>query len=214
MLRNMKPGSEAAAARGAASPVARVLLAISLIVGSAGAMADGSDAQSSDTAAPTSAKWVARKLQFTFMGFTTHYTCDGLQGQMKSILQQLGVRGDLVVKSRGCTRFDGPEPFPGVSATFAVLVPAGSGEKVAANSPDVAARWETVTLDSDTTQRTGQGGCELIEQVKKSVLPLFTTRNLAYSSDCFPHSESLVGARLSVEVLRPVKPPPAHSPPA
>jgi hypothetical protein len=212
----MKPdmNSGSAAARGAALPVARLVLAIGLIVGSAAAVADEANDQSADTSAPTSAKWAARKLHFTYMGFTSHYSCDGLRGQMTSILQELGVRDDLVVKSTGCTRFEGPEEFPGVDATFSVLVPAGSSEKGAAGSPAVAARWETVTLDSDATRRTGQGECELIEQVKQYVLPLFTTRNLSYSTHCFPHSDSLAGARLSVEVLRPVKPPPPKSPPA
>jgi hypothetical protein len=165
--------------------------------------------QASSAATPTSANWAPRKLHFSYVGFTARYSCDGLRDQVKKILQQLGAGDDLVVKSSGCVRLEGPEAFPGVDATFSVLEEAASGAGGAANSKSVAARWDAVTLDSDTTGRTGAGGCELIEQVKKSVLPLFTTRNLKYSSDCFPHSESLAGARLNVEVLRAVKAPPA-----
>jgi hypothetical protein len=131
---------------------------------------------------------------------------------MKWILQQLGAGDDLVVKSRGCTRLVGPEPFPGVDATFSVLEPAGARDQGAVNFP-VAGRWDTVSLDSDTTRRTNAGSCELIEQVKKRVLPLFSTRNVDFSSDCFPHTDSLVGARLSVEVLRPDKTPTPQSAP-
>ncbi|HEY4212659.1 MAG TPA: hypothetical protein VGM84_14355 [Steroidobacteraceae bacterium] len=161
---------------------------------------------STDAASTTTAKWVPKKLDFTFVGFTAHYTCDGLKGQMKYILQQLGAGKDLVLKSTGCVRFEGPEQFPGVHATFSVLEPAESAGKDAANSPEVAARWDKVALDADKPRQSQDGSCELIEQVKKSVLPLFSTRNVQFSTDCFPHTESLAGAKLSADVLKPVKP--------
>lgn len=184
----------------------RVWLFIVLIVGSTVAVAAGPDDSSTQAGTSVSASWVPRKLHFSYVGFTAHYSCDGLRDQMKRILQQLGVRKDLVLRSTGCTRLEGPESFPGVDATFSVLEPAGDGDHDAA-AQGVAARWDKVILDSDTPGRTGAGECELIEQVKQRVLPLFTTRNLTYSSDCFPHSESLGGVRLSVEVLRAVKSP-------
>jgi hypothetical protein len=192
---------------------AGLLLGISLAVASAAAVAAGSDKASADTASQAPAKWVARKLHFSYVGFTTHYSCDGLRGQVKDILQQLGARDtDLVVKTSGCTRLEGPEVFPGVNATFSALEPASGTNPAAADSQPVTARWEKVTLNSDTTRRTNAGGCELIEQVKKYILPLFTTRNLSFASSCFPHAESLTGAQLSVEVLLPVKAQPPQSP--
>ncbi len=160
---------------------------------------------SADATSTITAKWVPKKLDFTFVGFTAHYSCDGLKGEMKAILQQLGAGKDLVLKSTGCVRFEGPETFPGVHATFSVLEPADSAGKDAANSPDVAARWDKITLDADKPRQTNDGHCELIEQVKKSVLPLFSTRNVQFSTDCFPHTESLAGAKISAEILKPVK---------
>jgi hypothetical protein len=194
-------------------PVAsyRIRLTLGLITTLLAAVAVG--APSDDAAAEgasVSAKWVPRKLHYVYQGFTAHYSCDGLQEQVKQILQKLGA-SDLNVRRSGCTRLEGPEPFPGVNATFSVLEPATVAAKGAANSQEVAARWETVTLDASTPTRDNAGGCELIEQVKKEFLPLFATRNLQFSSDCFPHTASLVGAHLSVEVLRPVKPPPPPS---
>lgn len=204
-------GSAVAARRKIAPPrkLVRLLLASALVIGSAVALAEGSNEAAGQTETSISARWTQRKLHFVFMGFTTHYSCDGLRDQLKSILQQLGARKDLVLKHTGCTRLEGPEPFPGVDATFSVLEPAGAGGQADGQGADkgVPARWEKVTLESDVPHRSNDGQCELIEQVKKSVLPLFTTRNLDYSSDCFPHTESLAGARVSVEVLRPVKSP-------
>jgi hypothetical protein len=69
------------------------------------------------------------------------------------------------------------------------------------------ARWETVILQGSTPVRSDAPGCELIEDAKKTFLPLFTTRNLKFSSDCFPHAASIASSRLSVDVLRPVKTP-------
>jgi hypothetical protein len=201
-------GSAIAATGGGAWPrkLLYALLASALTVGPAGAVAAGSSDQPAESATP--AKWAPRKLHFSYVAYTAYYSCDGFRDQVKSILQQLGAGDDLVVKSRGCTRLEGPEPFPGVDATFSVLEPAGgAGYQGAANSQNVAARWDSVTINSDTTRRTNEGACELIEQVKKWVLPLFTTRNLSFSSDCFPHTTTLAGARMSVEVLRPVTPP-------
>jgi len=152
-------------------------------------------AESADTpAAATSAKWVTRQLHFMYSpiapGFvTTHYSCDGLQDQMTAILRQLGASSDLAVRSVGCIRASGPEPFPGVDARFSVLEPAAAAHPAAADSPTVSARWEKVTFKPDTS-------CQLLDQVKRNVLPLFATRNV--KANC--------PVDFSLEVLRPVKP--------
>ncbi len=183
---------------------AAVAISAALLVGSAATVAAPTDETSSQATAP--AQWAPRKLTFIYQGFTSKYTCDGLRDQLKQILQQLGASHDLVVKRYGCTRLDGPESSPGVQATFSVLASAGTDSHDASGSKQVAARWDTVTLNSDTPRQSNSGDCELIEQVKKQVLPLFTTRNLTFTSSCFPHDVSLAGAHLSVEVLRPAQP--------
>jgi len=108
---------------------------------------------------------------------------------MTTILRQLGASSDLSVRSVGCTRASGPEPFPGVDAQFSVLAAAASANQGEASSTTVAARWDKVTFKPDTS-------CQLLDQVKRNVLPLFATRNV--KADC------PVG--FSLEVLRPVKP--------
>ena len=179
-----------------------------LLMGSAPAVAAPTDEASAQ--ATVAAKWVPRELRFVYQGFTSKYSCDGLQDEMKQILQQLGAGDDLVLKAYSCTQLSGPEPMPGVQATFSVLEPAGADARGAADSAVVAARWDTVTLEADTPKNRKSGDCELIEQVKKEVVPLFTTRNPTFTSSCFPHQVSLGGARLSVEVLRPARPAANH----
>lgn len=184
--------------------IAAVLLAITTLSGIASAA--GPDDAAAPQTAPIKAKWMTRKLHYIYQGFTAHYTCDGLQEEITSILKKLGARNDLTVRRIGCTRLEGPEPSPGVDATFSVLVPAEGADAGAGDSQIVMARWEHVTLQGSTPLNSDDPGCELIEEAKKKFLPLFTTQNLKFSSDCFPHTASIASTRLSVDVLRPVKP--------
>jgi hypothetical protein len=176
-----------------ARPIAVVMLASCLLFVSLTARA-----ADEPTAAPLAAKWAPRKIHFMYTpvapsNVTTYYSCDKLQAQLTTILKQLGAR-DAVVKPFGCATNGGPERFAGVDATFSVLEPAGSSDQAPVSSDNVQAHWDQVTLRSGAS-------CDLIEQVKREILPLFTTRNP--SSGCSP--------RFNVEVLRPIKAPAAHS---
>lgn len=146
------------------------------------------------------AVWASRHVTFLYQGFTTHYSCDGLRDTIRGMLSKLGARR-LVVRTYGCTRMIGIEPFPGVRVTMQVLVPASSQHADNAASA-VPAHWRTVVLMPDNAGPRGQGNCELIEQFKETFLPLFTTRHIRYQSNCVPHQLTL-GTHLSAEVLIP-----------
>jgi hypothetical protein len=150
--------------------------------------------------APAEAVWASRQVTFIYQGFTTRYSCDGLREKIRSMLSKLGARR-LLVRTYGCTRLTGVEPFPGVRATMQVLVPASSHDAEHAAST-VPAHWRTVVLMPDNAGREEQGNCELIEQFKETFLPLFTTRHIHYQSNCIPHQLTL-GTHLSAEVLMP-----------
>jgi hypothetical protein len=171
---------------------------------------------SSDTAAvpalsvaPPAAHWVERKLDYTYMGFTDKFSCDGLRDTVRDVLLALGARKkDMKIQSRGCVRFNGPEQFPGVAATFSVLVPVTPDEigKVGATSSQPT-QWHSVDLVQLTRSGIESVPCELLEQLKNKALPLFTTRNLKFHSACVPHEESLGDIDFSVDVLGPEHPP-------
>jgi len=172
---------------------------------------------SSDTAAvpalsvaPPAAHWVERKLDYTYSGFTAKFSCDGLRDTVRDILLALGARRkDLKIQSNGCVRFNGPEQFPGVAATFSVLVPVTPDEigKVG-DTPSQPTQWHSVDLVQLTRTGVESVPCELLEQLKRKALPLFTTRNLKFRSACVPHEESLGDIDFSVDVLRPADHPP------
>jgi hypothetical protein len=150
-----------------------------------------------------SAVWVPKHIEFIYQGFTTHYSCDGLQGEIRTMLQKLGAQ-DLKVRQMACVRQVGPTEFPGVNVTMSVLVPASSPEasKAKSSSAPVQAQWKQVVLMPSNASYEDEGNCELIEQFKETFLPLFTTRNVNYGSTCFPHQLSL-GTHLSTQVLMP-----------
>jgi hypothetical protein len=154
----------------------------------------GSEGQPGSDRQP--AVWAPKELNFVYREFTTKYSCDGLQDRMKSLLIKLGARQDLRVRGWGCTRLQGPDPFAGVSIKMSVLQPAGKQEGQA-----VPAHWQTVDLLGDRDVVDAAADCELIEQFRQTVLPLFTTRKVDYTSTC-ERRQLLVGAtRLKAEVL-------------
>ena len=150
-----------------------------------------------------SAHWVEKKLHFVYQGFTAKYSCDGLRDDMQLIVRQLGARKDSKVNEMGCTSGPGrPDPFPGVTGRLYVLQPAAPDAKDA-----VAAHWQPVRVSlRDPTEIGNQGVCELLEQVKHDIVPLFAARNVKYDVMCVPHQVTLGSSTLTAEVLMPDRP--------
>jgi hypothetical protein len=146
--------------------------------------------------------WVDKELDFTYLGFTTHYSCDGLRDKMRQALLDLGAdKKTLKVRESGCTSASGrPEHFPGVRAKFKVMQPltGPAGDK----QTPVPAHWKPVDLKLQGSSFTiDSGECELVEQIRQKVLPLFATRNIDLQSNCVPHQASASRPTLRMEVL-------------
>ena len=151
------------------------------------------------------ARWVPRELHFTYSGFTTHFSCEGLEARVKEILLQLGARPDLSVHQYDCTQAAGvPSPFPSVEAKFSVLEPVAAGEAPNGGTTGalVSAQWQTVQLKLDPSPLAESGLCELIDQVKVRILPLFATRNVDYMQHCVPHQLSSRGSTIKLDVMK------------
>ena len=153
------------------------------------------------TAPPTWAVWTPKELRFIYMGFTSHYSCDGLRDKMRAIVLQLGARSDLTVREFPCSGELGrPTEFPGVTVNMNVLTPWNPTDANAAAIP-VPAHWKSVEISTERDPLREAGDCELIEQVKPRVLPLFTTRHIDYHSTCIPNQLTLGGTQLKADVL-------------
>jgi hypothetical protein len=149
-----------------------------------------------------SAVWTPRELSFVYQGFTTTYSCDGLRDRVRSVLLKLGAREDLQVSESPCVSLGRPDPFPGVRIKMNVLQP-GADRTAPTGNQSVPAHWKTIDLTPEHDAVSAAGDCELVEQVKQSILPLFATRNVEYSSNCVPHQLQMGATRLRAEVLVP-----------
>lgn len=180
---------------GLTSSLAAVTLLASALPGPARADTPSGEGQT--------AVWTHKELWFVYQGFTTHYSCDGLRDKVRVVLLDLGARKkDLQVVESACSRSAGrPDPFPGVRIKMSVLIPADGATE---GQESVPAHWKPVALKVDDYHYTNDSGeCELVEQVRDKILPLFTTRNLDYRSDCIPHQASPTGPSLKLEALFP-----------
>ncbi len=185
---------------------------------------------------PVQAVWKLHEETFTFMGITSHYSCDGLAGQLKALLREAGARDDLKVSSP-CV-----DPLRGVSAmatggvsamstarvSFYALAPATAAAPVAVQAPEAPARrlgkdvpplkagprpdeaavgaWKTVQLRAGKPRGLEPGDCELVEQFGRTLLKSFTTRNSAAHMNCVPHQITLGGIDLRFDVLAALPP--------
>jgi hypothetical protein len=182
-------------------PFARTaVLALTLAASAGAAVAD-------TPASPAQpAKWVSRDVDFTYQGFTSQYTCEGLRSNVVTILRAFGARTkDMQVNMTPCAAVGNSEISfsPGVRGTISVLVPA-TAEEVSRRDPDIVpAHWKTVDLMRNRKLDNDHGGqCELLDQSKRGLLPLFTTRNLDFTSNCIPHQTFIGGMTFKVDVLQ------------
>ena len=135
------------------------------------------------------AVWQERRYSFAFLGFTTTYSCDGLADKLRVLLLAAGARADVKARSGACANgFGRPDKFARADLTFYVLEPADGAASTGAAVVDGV--WRPVALASRQPRELGTGDCELVEQFKSNVLPLFATRNVEEHSTCVPHQLS------------------------
>ena len=142
------------------------------------------------------AVWVQKEVNFRYVGFTTKYSCDGLQDKMRRILLWLGARDDLKMTGYGCIGVNSPEITPGVRIVMHVLQPAS-----ATAGQTVAAHWKAVDLFAAHDLLDAARDCELVAQLNRDVLPLFAARDVDYRATCSVHTPLVGGTRLKAKVL-------------
>jgi hypothetical protein len=160
------------------------------ILGLAGAMllstaAFAADAPDSPAARGT---WQTHKYSFQFLGFTSTYSCDGLANKLKELWLAVGARADAKSQPGACAApFGQPDKFARADLTFSILAPL---DATAANGKPVNGAWRAVTLAAHAPRDLQIGDCELVEQFRQQVLPMFTTRNVVSNTTCIPNQES------------------------
>jgi len=140
-------------------------------------------------AAHESGEWQKHEYSFVFMGFTSTYSCDGLADKLKQLLITAGARPDSKAVPGPCASpFGRPDKLARADLTFYTLVPGGTVNS--AGTAPVDAVWKAVAFADHHPRYLAIGDCELVDQFRTSVLPMFTTRALDNHTTCVPHQES------------------------
>ncbi len=159
---------------------------------------------------PLRAVWKEQRLEFSYMGRTARYSCQGLRDKMRSLLLDLGARRDLQVALLGCDEsaplgrgYLGPRlrlVFSSPALPDASAKPLHPGDLMA-----VDVRYQPFTLTSDAFRNYGIGDCELVEEFVREILPRLSARNVKQDITCIPYQAS--GSRFFVrgEILRAAK---------
>lgn len=178
--------------------------------------------------APEQGVWLKHEYQLTYMGFTSHYSCDGLADKLTLLLKAAGARPDARVDGFGCDRAVGPSRISSARLTFHTLAPESAVPRPKPAPPTAPARqlgkdapklkvgdappepgvgaWKSVEITAGRPYYVDPGDCELVDQFSREVLPKFTTRNVESRISCVPHELSVGQIYLKFEVLAPLPP--------
>ena len=161
--------------------------------------------------------WQKHEYSFVFLGFTSTYSCDGLADKLRLLLIASGARRDAKARTGACpTGFGHPDRFARAELTFYTLAP-GQPHQVSSatlvGATPVEGVWRPVALTDRSPQELGPGDCELVDQFRTAVLPMFTTRNIDNHMTCVPHqySGSVINLKFESFSAPPSRPPTAQA---
>jgi hypothetical protein len=136
------------------------------------------------------AVWKVQSLSFAYSGYATVYSCDALLAKVRGILQSLGARDTLRIRSMGCTdmvthgrmEITLESPVVATPENIEALTTYDSKQELVArvrnehlaSAEDVQrfpAAWKTVSMTRDRSLKLGPSDCELVEQLRRDVLP-------------------------------------------
>jgi len=169
--------------------------------------------------------WVEKEIEFTYMAFTTFYSCDGLRDKVRWVLKEIGARPGFKVTVGGCMN-TGPDVLPHVRLKAAMpraatpelldelakeaskreLVARSSGKSADVNeaTAQFAARTRRIEFKDDPLSHIEAGDCELVEQLRDHVFVPLGARVVEDRMRCTPKQLNLNGVNLTIEVLEPV----------
>ena len=179
-------------------------------------------AASADNAQTVSAGWKVQEIRYSYVGFTTAYSCDAAEDKIKDILVVLGAHPSTRVQAQGCN-FNHPSRNFFVNITTASPAPAAEaatpasgksrqellqrlGTKNPVGSDQFPAVWKSVDLSKDRQLDLKPGDCELMEGLKQNVLPKLSVKIEDDQVQCTPHQVDISTPELKVSALVPLAP--------
>jgi len=203
----------------------RYPLLLSLLLAAAAGAAENQP----DPDAPTvQALWKEQEISFYYQSFTTFYSCDSLADKVKRLLIELGADPQLKARSGGCEGGNTIARMPTVRIKLSSPVEVttevlsdlernrskreltarvrGERPKGTEAADQFPAYWKRISLSKGSLDLQ-PGDCELIDQLKRKVLPKLAVRVVKDDIHCSPNQLTLGQPRLEIEALTKVPEP-------
>lgn len=168
------------------------------------------------------AVWKPQRMNFVYRGYSTLYSCRGLQDKLEKILTTVGARDSIQLRAYSCddelaiARFQivltspveaTPENVQALTTydTQDELVARVRGERLA-SAEDVQrfpAVWKTISFARSREMRLAPGDCELVDQLRRHILPRMSVQIVNDQVRCSQFG-NIGKPRLTVSALVPV----------
>jgi hypothetical protein len=168
------------------------------------------------------AVWKPQRMNFVYRGYSTLYTCGGLQQKLRRILRTVGARGGLELRAYSCddslatARFQialtspveaTPENVEQLTAydSRAELVARVRGDQLA-SAEDLErfpAVWKTISFARSREMKLAPGDCELVQQLRQHILPRMSVQIVSDQVRCSQFG-NIGKPQLTVSALVPV----------
>jgi hypothetical protein len=199
--------------------LARVRLAGACVL--AAVLSQAAYAGSPDASAAVQSVWKPVEIKYSYVGFTTAYNCDSFETKVRNILLTLGANPLTKVKANGCIDVNRPSRNFFVTVTTAVPIPTSEAKEPAnkatkelverltgktdpLQTDPFPAQWKTVALSRDRKLDLEPGDCELMEGLKRDVLPKIGVKIVTDRVTCMPNSVGIQTPELTVSALVPL----------
>jgi hypothetical protein len=168
------------------------------------------------------ALWKPQEFTFHYQSFNSFYSCESLESKIEQVLQQVGAEATVRVRSPDCGRgwvrlpradIQLISPVPATADAVAELKQNESERELIARvtrktaelkelEKPFAAQWQRVTIGKGRRSSSiDRGDCELLDQLRRRVLPKLAVRVVEENSPCTPNSPSLTRPTIVVEAL-------------
>jgi hypothetical protein len=182
------------------------------------------NAQSATDESVVEAVWKPQRMNFVYRGYSTLYSCRGLQDKLQKILTTVGARGRIELRSYSCddelaiARFQialtspveaTPENLEQLTTYDSrdELVARVRGERLASaeDLPRFPAVWKTISFARSRQMKLAPGDCELVLQLRRHILPRLAVQIVKDQVRCSEFG-NIGKPQLTVSALVPVEP--------
>jgi hypothetical protein len=165
------------------------------------------------------AVWKPQRATFNFIGQTTRYACDELERRLRQVLLVLGAHKKMRIDRRHCSPFTGmrvditfSSPIEATPENVRALTTFDTKDQLVARLKGIElpsaeeltsfpAEWQAISLSKDRRLNLRAGDCELMEQIRRQLLPHLAPRDVSKRLVCSPGNLSARAPPLNVSAL-------------